>query len=179
MKQQLLRKDFKISYEFGGDLNKGKRKTARPITTKKPMHLVFRSDYAKGELSLLRHEKLIKTVLTKQSKRFYIKIYNLAINSNHLHFCTYAKTRQGFKNFLRAFSGELAKSLLKRTKKKTENFWTKVVYSRIIEWGRALKIVNYYINQNTLEARGLIPYTPRKRQKKKSVGRPSVSHPSG
>jgi hypothetical protein len=52
----------------GSDLRKGLRKLARPIDTKKALHLTFRSEKARGRWSLLkpenryRIEKFIETL---------------------------------------------------------------------------------------------------------------------
>jgi hypothetical protein len=51
--------------EYGGALSLGKRKSFRPIDTRRTMHLVLRSSRAKGEHSMLRpkFEKRVRRAL--------------------------------------------------------------------------------------------------------------------
>ena len=41
-------------------------------------------------------------------------------------------------------------------------FWDLLVFSRIVEWGKAFRIVMAYVLQNELEANGEIPYKARR-----------------
>ena len=168
MYQSILSPSLKLRTEHGGSLCQGKRKELRPITTKKAMHLVFRSDNATKELSFLKHEGLVRRLIKENAKRFYVQVYEVSINSNHLHFLVRPKSREGFKNFLRAFTGILARKMLKG-KPSLSHFWSSTIYSRIIYWGRAFKIAQNYVLQNTLEARGLIAYQPRRTKQRKTV----------
>ena len=157
-----------IRTEHGGCLCQGKRKVGRPISTKKAMHLVFRSDNAVKELSFLNHEGLVRKLLKENAKRFYVEVYETSVNNNHLHFLVKAKDREGFKNFLRAFTGILAKKMLKG-KPSLSRFWSETIFSRIVEWGKAFKTAQNYVLQNTLEARGLIAYKPRAPKRRQAV----------
>ncbi len=160
MKQLKLLEKFnkRETTEHGGDLSQGKRKTARPIAVKRAMHVVFRSDNAKGSTSFTRKNQPIRSILQKESKRFYVNLYKVAICGNHIHMCVKAKTKEGFKNFLRATSGQIAK--LSKIK-----LWSTIPYTRIIDWGKAFKQVIQYVHKNELETLGLIAYTPRKRKR--------------
>src|SRR4051812_48328782 len=93
----------RVSKECGGVLVKGKRKGARPIATRRAMHLVFRSETAKGELSLLlpRHAQFIQRCLGEGKRKFAVRVYRLANVGNHLHLCVLARTRKGLQDFLR------------------------------------------------------------------------------
>ncbi len=163
MKQQLLFNEKKTSLEFGGSLLHGKRKGKRPIVLSKPLHLVMRSDVAIGKLSLIRFEHLIKARLSLYALKFHIKVYKFAINRNHLHLCIQGKDKLQIASFLKVFAGILAKKVLSHSNLKIKKFWTERVYSRIVQWGRDFKGVLAYILQNEHEAKGVIPYTPRKR----------------
>lgn len=46
-------------------------------------------------------------------------------------------------------------------REKSNKFWQTRIYSRLMSWGRDFKNVKKYILQNTLEALGILPYTPR------------------
>jgi REP element-mobilizing transposase RayT len=148
----------------GGEHSIGKRKTKRPVATKKAMHIVMRATRAKGILSLrVPHnfalaEKILKTF----AQRFSIQIYKHSINSNHIHIVLRAQRREDFQNYLRAVAGTIALKLLRANKSnKQGRFWDLLAFSRIIEWGRALKVAVQYVIQNQLEAAGQISYRPR------------------
>ena len=46
--------------------------------------------------------------------------------------------------------------------KNLRKFWSELIYSRVVSWGREFKSVAKYILKNTLEALYIISYTPRK-----------------
>lgn len=110
MKQQSF---FKPSRkEHGGILSFGSRRSRRPLTTKHPLHLTLRSDYAYGSRSLLKHRSLINHVGRKFSSRFGVRIYRQAICGNHLHLIVRGTTREGLQNFFRVFAGHIAQQIL-------------------------------------------------------------------
>jgi len=55
----------KQELQHGGELTRGRRKTARPLDPKRPVHLVLRSSRAKGPWSLLhpKNERRVRRVL--------------------------------------------------------------------------------------------------------------------
>ena len=119
-------------------------------------------------------------VLDKFSNRFHVKVYRLAINSNHLHLSIKGATREGIQNFFRVVAGHIAQEILRQYPLKEEagiarrgpgkhqpykrKFWDDLVFSRVVEWGRDFRAVCRYILQNTLEAEGIISYKPRARK---------------
>ncbi len=187
MKQLHLIPKFNVRKEHGGTLSLGKRRKKRPLSLKKPLHLVLRSDFAFGSRSLLRHRPLIEKVLAKAKKRFAIRIYEMAIVSNHIHIMIKGHTRQDLQNFFRVVAGHIAQELLRqfpvlpsetaqrggasKTREKENRFWQTRIYSRIVSWGREYSNVKEYVIQNALEALGLIPY---KTRAKRSLGESSV-----
>lgn len=166
-----------IKPEFGGSLNSGKRKSRRPLTTRKPMHVVFRSSMAKGDLSFLRpkNNQVIRRILSEETKRKGICTYRLSINSNHFHFLLQGRSRREIQGFFRAFSGRVAMALTGAARGRAlgRRFWDHVVFTRIVEWGRAFRAAAAYVVQNENEASGLIPYRERGSSIKRPVGRPS------
>jgi hypothetical protein len=87
-------------------------------------------------------------------------------------------------NFFRVVAGQIAQEILRLYPlQKTESraytgpeggtahpknqrtFWSVVIYSRIVSWGREFKVVMGYILQNTKEALGLVAYKERRKQK--------------
>ncbi len=51
-------------------------------------------------------------------------------------------------------------------KKNQRKFWSYLLYSRIVSWGREFKTVRQYIQKNTLEALHLIAYQKRTKKGK-------------
>lgn len=149
---------------FGGAyLKNSNAKFARPISTKRSMHLVMRASLAKGERSLLKRELVIQKIISSQAKTFGIKVYRQANGGNHLHLIVLPRSREAFNGFIRAISGLVARVVLKVEKgnPKGIKFWDKRPFTRIVEWGREFRTVSRYLLQNTLEAWGFIPYQPR------------------
>ena len=166
--------------DHGGSLSVNTRRSRRPINIKNPIHIVLRSDLAKGSRSLLKHKTLIRKITLRSAKRFNIQVYEKAICGNHLHMLVRAKRRSDIQNFFRVLAGHIAQELLrlfplsknerggaqgrkvKGCKKNQRKFWSLLLYSRIVSWGGDFQNVSNYIIQNTLEALRLIPYQPRK-----------------
>ena len=177
MKQLHLIPEFNSRKEHGGTFSLGKRRKQRPLSLKKPLHLILRSDFAYGSRSLLRHRPLIEKVIAKAKKRFTIRVYEMAIVSNHIHILIKGRTRQDLQNFFRVVAGHIAQELLcqfpvlqserakqggaLKTRGKENKFWQTRIYSRIVSWGREYLHVKEYVVQNALEALGLIPYKTR------------------
>ena len=169
------------SSSFGGSLlNKSNAKTARPISTKKVMHLVLRSEKAKGAYSFLlsKHKDRIEDTIYNQARKTGVKVYSYANSGNHLHILVLPRTRRAFSNFIRAICGIIARIVLGKERGQAqhsenssskainpEKFWDQRPFSRILEWGKAFNLAKDYLLQNTLEALGFIKYKPRKAQR--------------
>lgn len=181
MKQLNLIPNKRSRTEHGGVLLLGKRRNHRPMSTKTPLHLVLRSDFASGRRSLLRHRPLINHIIKKAQRRFHIRVYEFAIVSNHIHLVVRGRTRTSLQNFFRVVAGHIAQEILRKhpilvgerpsravppikppAREKENKFWQTRIYSRVVTWGREYRTVKNYIVQNALEARGLIPYQIRR-----------------
>src|SRR4051812_8476942 len=94
--------------EHGGSLAKGHRKERRPIDPKKPIHIVFRSSLAKGDLSFLRFKqaRVIEAKVYELAKASGVKIYRYANAGNHLHLL--ALPGRNYRDFLRAVGARVA-----------------------------------------------------------------------
>src|SRR6185437_15129344 len=105
----------------GGQLAKGKRKTARPIATKRPMHLTMRA-HGRG---MHTHAKAIQECWQRLAKANLVRVYEFSNNDNHLHFLIRAKHRAGFKSFLRGLAGRIAQLVTNAAKgrKSEQEFW--------------------------------------------------------
>jgi REP element-mobilizing transposase RayT len=168
--------------DFGGALLKGNPRDRRPITAKRPMHLVMRSSLAHGEYSFLRgkRDRQIHSLVQKVAKDKGVKIYRFANSGNHLHLLVLPRSREAFNAFIRSISGLIARLILgaERGNAKGLKFWDARPFTRLLEWGRDFKVACGYVLQNKLEALGFIPYQSRnesrKRKKNKKRQAPSV-----
>ncbi len=147
----------------------------------------MKSDFAYASRSLLRHRPLIEKIITKFKKRFHIRVYEMAIVSNHIHLVVKGHYRRDLQNFFRVVAGHIAQEILRqfpilprervraggapnksvrtgKTREQENRFWQTRVYSRIVSWGREYIRVKKYVIQNALEALGLIPYKARTKQ---------------
>ena len=165
-KQLLLDDSFIFSPFHGGEYAMGKRKKARPISTKKPIHLTLRSSCAVGVYSFRtkRNREFITALVRSLSRKWGIRIYEFSINSNHLHFAVRALTRKGFQNFLRTLGSQIATFVTGARKGRPfgKRFFDLPAFTRIAQWGKAFERLKAYVIQNVLEASGVISYRPRK-----------------
>jgi REP element-mobilizing transposase RayT len=157
--------------EFGGSqrLNRANARAQRPISVKRPMHLVMRSTLASGEFSFLRAKRArrIEALVHKLGKEKGVKVYRFANSGNHLHFIVLPRSREAYKAYIKAITGIIARLTLgaERGSAKKIRFWDAKPYTRILEWGRDFKTACQYVLQNTLEALGFIPYQMRKKKR--------------
>ncbi len=162
MGQLLLAREFQERTTHGGSLATGKRKVARPLALKRPMHLVLKSRHS----TLLKHGAMVRRLLQNMSDLQPVTVYEFSVNSNHVHLLLRAKTRKGFQGFLRVFCGQVAQKIsgARKGQKLRESFWHVPVFSRIIAWGKAFVSARRYVVQNQLEATGEIPYRSRNKR---------------
>jgi REP element-mobilizing transposase RayT len=69
------------------------------------MHLVMRAFVA--NLLVPRNARIVRDLLGRHSRRHYVRVHEFSNNGNHLHLLVQAKTRDGFKAFLREFAGAI------------------------------------------------------------------------
>ena len=155
-------KDYKK--EFGGSLLSGKRKTRRPLSTKKPIHLILKSTHKgifnPGNRSL---DKLIRS----QCEKFGIRIYDLALNWSHVHLLIRIQDRGDYVKFIRSLTSIIA-AKIRSFKTECTKIFTLRPFTRIINWGKDFKNTLSYQILNQLEALGFIS---RKKAPEKSTDR--------
>jgi len=163
MRQLTLCKEWKRQAEFGGELLRGKRKSRRPFAKKKAMHITFRRSWHYGNVSLVRQRKRIEEVIGGMARKHRVRLYELSVNSNHLHLLLGCVLRCSFQNFLRECSIRVVRVMTGAMKgsKLRKRFWESRPWSRIVEWGRAFSVAKDYVFRNRLEADGVIPYNRR------------------
>jgi REP element-mobilizing transposase RayT len=162
--------------DFGGCLIKGNPREQRPISVKRPLHLVMRSSLARGERSFLnpRRSRTIRELIHRAAKKQGVKIYRFANSGNHLHFVLLPGSRAAFMRFIRSISGVIARVTLgvQRGKPLGLKFWDARPFTRVLEWGRDYHRTCDYLKQNILEALGFIPHQPRKSKYDRKKSKP-------
>lgn len=170
-------KSSKRRQEHGGSLAANKRRARRVLRIKQTHHITLKSHHAIGARSLFRHKKVILGIMRKNALKFQVKVYEYAIQGNHIHLLLKSQNREGMQNFFRVFSGHVAQRILrecplavsaggapnesKGCRKNQRKFWSYLLYSRVVSWGRDFKNVVGYIQRNTLELLHLVDYKPR------------------
>jgi REP element-mobilizing transposase RayT len=154
--------------EHGGDVRLGQRKIARPLDTKRPLHIVLRSSRAKRAWSMLRPELAarIRRKAGSLARRYDVRLYRYANVGNHIHVLATVRSRLALQSFLRVFAGATARLVTGARKgRPVGRFWDRLAYSRIVLWGREFSSVSAYVRQNQDEALGLRPYVERTRRR--------------
>jgi len=153
--------DFKKRNEHGHEIRIGQRKLSRPFDPTKALHLVLRSEKAKGGWSFLKpqNKKKINDLLNNYAEKCNVRIYRYANSGNHLHLLLNAQSKKGFQRFLRTIAA-LIPRLVTGAKKGNPlkgKFWDGLAYSKLVTFGRQFKNTSNYVFRNTLEAFGVIP----------------------
>jgi REP element-mobilizing transposase RayT len=159
--QRMLDPRMKPIKSFGGSLlGNSNPKTKRPISTKRAMHIIMRSQLAKGLHSMLRPHNMrrIDEILREESKRWGISICDFANTGNHLHLVVRVKSRYTFAAFLRAVSGRIAMLVLggKKGDAARKKFWDQRPFTRVIEWIKGYRVLKDFRVLDHLVAMGVI-----------------------
>jgi REP element-mobilizing transposase RayT len=159
-------------------------------------HITMKSYSAVGVRSLFRYKKMLLALMKKNSHRFRIKIIEYAIQGNHIHMLVKATYRDDLQNFFRVIAGHSGQKILKDypilrapggapilaganatgstmsvvkgCRKNQRQFWSYLLYSRIVSCGRDFRAVVSYIQKNTMELLKVIAYEPRLKRRKKN-----------
>ncbi len=152
----------KSARAFGGTLLKDKRnRTARPIDTKRPMHLVLRSTQAVGRQSFLspRNAKRVAQTIKHFAERNGVRLYQVGNSGNHLHLLIRVTNRHTWKRFIRGLTSALAYVVgaYRKGEALQTKFWDFRPFTRVVEWGRDYRLQRDYVFLNALEGLGVIP----------------------
>ena len=137
---------------FGGENLIGKRKTARLLSDKKPIHLILRSNTLKV---FTPTNKSLKRLIYNLAEKYSIKIYELALNHNHIHFVIKLKNKNLYKFFIRELTSKMAIAI----RKKLPHLITILSlrpWTRILEWKRDFENVVDYVILNIEESMGWV-----------------------
>lgn len=162
---------WQFRYNHGGQLRKKRRgRKARPLSTKAPIHLVF-----KTEIKSLRRGLrsplgffLINHIIKKYARKFFVKVEQLSINHDHLHLLVRFSKRSYGQHFLRVVAGQIAQEFQKNgflvvksvtdTPRKAVKLWKYRPFTRVIQGWKPYQVVRNYIQLNEKEASGKIKY---------------------
>ena len=143
--------------QHGGALHRHHRKEFRPLSTRRWIHLVLKSDKAYGALSFLnsRNQLVIKKLLADRAKRFGIKIADYANVGNHLHLKIKISSRENFAKFLKSVTAQIARLVTGARKGKPfGRFWQGLAFTRILTTSLEELNLKGYIEANRREAAG-------------------------
>ena len=140
----------------------GKRTTRgarqrRPLATKEALHLVLRSDRARGPKSLLKYDSVVKAVISKLALRHGVRIYRIVNAGNHLHITLKLSKQFLWHGFISGITGGIARAVGFKRDSAKQGFWNSRPFTRVIAWGRDYNIVKDYQTLNQLEADGAVP----------------------
>ncbi len=141
---------------FGGALAVGKRKQKRPLNFKRPIHLVVRSQRAKGPWSFLtkKNAASVDRLLRQQAHKHHLRLIGYVNVGNHLHIKLRAFSRDSFQDFLRSSMALIARKITGARKgHKIGKFWDALAFTRILFNSVEEGILKRYFRANELEAR--------------------------
>jgi REP element-mobilizing transposase RayT len=124
----------------------GKRKSKRPLSTRRPIHLILKSK----KYDLRKNQRAITGIWNRLSKNFGVRSFGLVVNSNHIHAVVKLHSRELYNQFIQGFTGMISKKLM--------ICWLCRPDTRIALWGKDIYRLLKYLKLNELEAKGKIPY---------------------
>ena len=146
---------------MGGSLLQGRSKTKRPLSTKKPIHLILKSNH-KGIFN--PGNRSLDYLIRSQCEKFGIRLYDFALNWSHVHLLIRIQDRADYVKFVRSLTSIIALRIRSFNPTYTQIFSLRP-FTRIINWGQDFKNTLSYQILNQLEALGFIS---RKKKKKPS-----------
>ena len=163
--------NWKHQYSHGGILrNKRAGRKARPLSSKEPVHLVFKLNSFRLRRRSLRAPQefaLAMKIIKKYASYFNVKVEQLSIQGDHIHALIRTTRRSQFQYFFRVVPGQIAQrfqkeGLFTNLVTGTQSLWKHRPFTRVIKGWRTYKIVKNYIQLNEQEAQGKIPYQKRR-----------------
>lgn len=139
----------------GGTKTKGHRKLERPLATNKWIHLVLKSDKAKGTLSLLsaKNQVFIRQLIERKAKKFGIRIADFANAGNHLHLKIKISSREHFQKFLKSITTQIARFVTGAKRgKRFGRFWQGLAFTRVLCSAKENLILSGYFAANREES---------------------------
>lgn len=153
----------KFRYSHGGALRQKRRgRKARPLSTRAPIHLVFkanRSNLRRGYRSPLGFH-IGNKIIKRYAKMFFVKVEQQAICNDHIHLLVRFSRRSLGQHFLRVVAGQIAQQFEKQgfLVTDTQSIWKHRPFSRVVLGWRACLVIRDYVRLNEKEAGGEIKY---------------------
>lgn len=142
-------------HTHGGGVGGGLRKLARPLDSKRPVHLVLKSSHARGHLSFLGYKNrlTVKKILEGRARQFHVVIHRYENVGSHLHIIASFPRAKNFQNFLRTVTALIARAVTGARKGKPfgKRFWDGLAFTRVIMGWRDLQGTRGYLAKNALE----------------------------
>lgn len=169
---------WKHQFCHGGALRKrSSGRISRPLSTRDPLHCVFKINSHQFKLRGLRHSQsfqLIHQIVAQYAKRFHVRVEQISIQKDHLHLLIRTQRRSQFHYFFRVVAGQIAQRFEQKSWIVTDTpkrsirgacqvthgtgLWRYRPYSRVVRGYKAYLIVRDYIQLNEQEALANIPY---------------------
>lgn len=141
--------------KFGGTLLTSHPKTARPLDSKLPLHLVLRA--RESTLRTPKNFGKISAILRSTAEKYGVRIFGSANVGNHIHIVLKIADRKKWSAFIRELTGRMA---FTARSARPGRFWIHRPFTRIIRsWKKAFRSVLDYVYLNQLEAEGHIRRT--------------------
>ncbi|WP_413582615.1 transposase [Bdellovibrio sp. HCB288] len=150
-------------YSYGGTLRRSsKGRGARPLSSKDPIHLVFKVNklVVKKGLRSPRHFALMTALMKKYSLRFFVGVEQFSIQRDHVHILLRGSRRSNIQSFLRVVAGQFAQTLTDTFTERRDgpSVWLHRPFTRVVKGYRAYQTARNYIQLNEKEALGR-PYS--------------------
>lgn len=140
----------------GGDLAIKKRKVRRPFSKSKSLHVVFKSESARGARSMLgpKFKLRIEEIILRRAKAAAIRLQKHQNVGSHIHVVLKAPNREALRNFLRTVAGLIARLVTGAQKGRPAKakFWEKIAFSRVVQGLRDFRAMMNYLEKNRVEA---------------------------
>lgn len=170
-------KKYNLKHSHGGSLRRlRKGRKYRPLSSRKPHHVVFKADKKAMKLNFRspRVYKLVHRIIKRYSKRFHVKIEQCSVNFDHIHMNFRIPRRAMSHYFLRVVAGQIAQELQNSqllrevtdtpkaakgiSAKRLMKLWLVRPFTRVVHGWRAYITLRHYIQLNEREVSGVIPY---------------------
>ena len=131
----------------------GKRKTARPLSVKCPIHLILKST---GASCFVPGSRKLENLIRAHAEKYGIKIYRMSLNWSHIHMVMKLSDKKAYVSFIRTITSRIVAYLSKLKGKNLKGLFDLRPFTKILSWGKQFKTVIEYHELNDLEARGLV-----------------------
>lgn len=177
----LIRQSSLHRFSHGGELRRKRAgRGARPLSTREPLHLVFKCDrypLRRGGLRGPTAYLLCRQVVKRYAKRFFIKVEQMSVQGDHIHLLIRTARRSHYQHFFRVVAGQIAQNFGKYglfrvtgtpersgdrcvtgTPGGQSRLWLHRPFTRVVRGYRPWLLVRDYITLNEMEARGVRAY---------------------